>query len=116
MCVCVCLCTCCVLFTILSRFNGISAVNTDCDIYLHTGENLYKRQQILSTSAVFSLVSPSEGNFMCLFYSPPSDVTRWLLAFWLQLHGCKSVCVRAFVCVCVNLWKLYYANCYLNFF
>ena len=41
------MCVCCVLFTILSRFNRISAVNTDCDIYLHTGENLYKRQKVI---------------------------------------------------------------------
>lgn len=95
------MCMCCVLFTILlSRFNRISAVNTDCDIYLHTGENLYKRKKkIFSTSAVFPLVSPSGADFMFLFYSPPSDVTRWLLAFWLQLHGCVSVCV----CVCVSV-------------
>lgn len=100
--VCYCVCMCCVLFTILlSRFNRISAVNTDCDIYLHTGENLYKRKKkIFSTSAVFPLVSPSGADFMFLFYSPPSDVTRWLLAFWLQLHGCVSVCVCVCVCEC----------------
>lgn len=74
-------------------------MNTDCDIYLHTGENLYKRKKkIFSTSAVFPLVSPSGADFMffVLFSTVRCDT---LVVGILVTTPWMCECVR--LCVCV---------------
>lgn len=95
-------------------------MNTDCDIYLHTGENLYKRKKkdILHLSRVPSGFSIRGGLHVFVLFSTVRCDT--LVVGILVTTPWMCECVRAIVCVCVsecvNLWKLYYANCYLNFF
>lgn len=91
------------LLSTISRFNRISAVYTDCDIYLHTGENCTRKKGILHLNHVPS-DSSIRGEFKAhfiLFFPPLSDlVTHCLLAFWLLLHGCVCVCKFMEVILC----------------
>lgn len=67
----------------------ISATNTDGCIY-----------QFLFTGSIVHL-----NHVFFIFLT-------LMLAFWLIFHRWMCVQMR----VCVKLWKLYYANCYLIFF
>lgn len=66
-----------------------------------------KEKKKISTSIMFSLDLSMWGKFKAHF----------ILFF---IHSCDTLFVGIFgyysMDVCVNLWKLYYANCYLNFF
>lgn len=103
----------CILYLIYYNVQNniqIPAVYTDCDIYLHTGENCIKEKKRYSPPQPCPL--PSEGNSKHTSYCLSFTVRRrdTLLAFVLVTTPWMCVCV------CVNLWKLYYANCYLSFF
>ena len=94
------------LLSTISRFNRISGVYADCDIYLHTGENCTKkRYSPPQPSSLWLIFQRGIQSTVHIVSSSLSDVVTH---FWLLLHGC--------VCVCENLWKLYYANGYLIFF
>lgn len=100
-------CMCFYLFSTISNYNRIfhSVYRL---IFISILEKKCTKEKILSTSTSFLWFLHQTGNQITSLSSTVRHYT--LLAFWLLLHGC--VCAR----VCVNLWKLYYANCYLNFF
>lgn len=78
------------LLSTISRFNRISGVYADCDIYLHTGENCTKKK-VFSTSTKFPLTYLSEGNSKHSSY-----------CFFFIVRRCDTFLVTTpWMCVCV---------------
>lgn len=71
----------------------------------------YTKPSVWFTSIMFPLISPSEET--CDHFFLLTCLTLFIVGILVTSPWmCVYVCVRA----CVNLWKLYYANCYLKFF